>query len=216
MMAQRKGNRMSNRGTDSMGKKLFIQKIHSTWNDKKEKVFLTYIKSDGTKEEITYQAFGQKCELLARRFGESTLCRKDRVLVLTSMSPWGCMAVAALAISEVVSVVLNPNLPEEELDSLVDKADISGIVCDKEIYQDYACKWAQKYPVFNIKTGDLFLDRKYSSEPSKEVDDDVFAILYSSGTTSEPKGVMITYEEPSIYLWVPYRHHGNHCREAID
>lgn len=194
MMAQRRGNRMLNNKTDSMARKLFIQKIYGTWKDKKEKVFLSYIKSDGTKEELSYQSFGQKCESLAGRFRKSTLCRKDRVLVLTSMSPWGCMAVTALAISEVVSVVLNPNLPEEELDSLVDKADISGIVCDKEIYQKYAYKWTQKYPVFNIKTGDLFLDREYFSEPSKDSDDDVLAILYSSGTTSEPKGVMITYE----------------------
>ena len=155
---------MLNNKTDSMARKLFIQKIYGTWKDKKEKVFLSYIKSDGTKEELSYQSFGQKCESLAGRFRKSTLCRKDRVLVLTSMSPWGCMAVTALAISEVVSVVLNPNLPEEELDSLVDKADISGIVCDKEIYQKYAYKWTQKYPVFNIKTGDLFLDREYFSE----------------------------------------------------
>lgn len=174
---------------------LFIEKIYNICDGKKaEEVFLTYIKSDGTEEDITYRSFGLKCELLMQKFQKSMLRRNDRVLVLTPMSPFGCIAVTALAISELVSVVLNPQLPEEELDSLVKKSDISGIVCDEEIYQKYAYKWTQKYPVFNIKTGDLFIDKKYFSEPSKDRDDDVFAILYSSGTTSEPKGVMITYE----------------------
>ena len=38
MMAQRRGNRMLNNKTDSMARKLFIQKIYGTWKDKKEKV----------------------------------------------------------------------------------------------------------------------------------------------------------------------------------
>lgn len=186
---------MSNKKTDNAIRNLFIEKIYNICDGKKaEEVFLTYINSDGTEEDITYRSFGLKCELLMQKFQKSILHRKDRVLVLTPMSPFGCIAVTALAISELVSVVLNPQLPEEELDSLVKKSDISGIVCDEEIYQKYAYKWTQKYPVFNIKTGDLFLDREYFSEPSKDSDDDVFAILYSSGTTSEPKGVMITYE----------------------
>lgn len=185
---------MSNKKTDNAMRNLFIEKIYNICDGKKaEEVFLTYIKSDGTEDDITYRSFGLKCELLMQKFQKSMLRRNDRVLVLTPMSPFGCIAVSALAISELVSVVLNPQLPEEELDSLVKKSDISGIVCDEEIYQKYAYKWTQKYPVFNIKTGDLFLDREYFSEPSKD-SDDVLAILYSSGTTSEPKGVMITYE----------------------
>lgn len=185
---------MSNKKTDNAIRNLFIEKIYNICDGKKaEEVFLTYIKSDGTEEDITYRSFGLKCELLMQKFQKSMLRRNDRVLVLTPMSPFGCIAVTALAISELVSVVLNPQLPEEELDSLVKKSDISGIVCDEEIYQKYAYKWTQKYPVLNIKTGDLFLDREYFSEPSKD-SDDVLAILYSSGTTSEPKGVMITYE----------------------
>lgn len=80
---------------------------------------MTYIKSDGTEEDITYRSFGLKCELLMQKFQKSMLRRNDRVLVLTPMSPFGCIAVTALAISELVSVVLNPQLPEEELDSLV-------------------------------------------------------------------------------------------------
>ena len=143
---------MSNKKTDNAMRNLFIEKIYNLCDGKKaEEVFLTYIKSDGTQDDITYRSFGLKCELLMQKFQKSILHRKDRVLLLTPMSPFGCIAVTALAISELVSVVLNPQLPEEELDSLVKKSDISGIVCDEEIYQKYAYKWTQKYPVFYIK-----------------------------------------------------------------
>ena len=99
---------MSNKKTDNAIRNLFIEKIYNICDGKKaEEVFLTYIKSDGTEEDITYRSFGLKCELLMQKFQKSMLRRNDRVLVLTPMSPFGCIAVTALAISELYNGLIN-------------------------------------------------------------------------------------------------------------
>lgn len=74
------------------------------------------------------------------------------------------------------------------------KAHVRGIICDEQTYQNYGYKWENDCPIFNIKTSALFSDRAYQRKSSADIDLDVIAMLYSSGTTSEPKGVMITYE----------------------
>ncbi len=56
---------------------LFIEKIYNICDGKKaEEVFLTYIKSDGTEEDITYRSFQLKCELLMQKFQEEYAAQK--------------------------------------------------------------------------------------------------------------------------------------------
>lgn len=172
----------------------FAEKIKSVCEKYKDKTFITYMKEDDSEENWTYKDFWKQTKERILAYKNSPIRKGNRILVMAPLSPYVYAAVTALAVFGAVSVIINPELPEEELDFFVRKSEIRGIVCDAEIYRNYAHKWEKEYPVFDIKTSGLFINRTYPWTPSEDRDLDVLTILYSSGTTSEPKGVMITYE----------------------
>ena len=172
----------------------FAEKIKSVCEKYKDKTFITYMKEDDSEENWTYKDFWKQTKERVLAYKNSPIRKGNRILVMAPLSPYVYAAVTALAVFGAVSVIINPELPEEELDFFVRKSEIRGIVCDAEIYRNYAHKWEKEYPVFDIKTSGLFINRTYPWTPSEDRDLDVLTIVYSSGTTSEPKGVMITYE----------------------
>lgn len=172
----------------------FVNRIIDICKENKDKTFITYMKTDDTEENWTYGEYLEMAQSIAYKFQRSSIGKGERILVMAPLSPYVYIMITALAMYGSVSVIINPALPEEELDSIIKKSDIRGIVCDEQTYQKYAFKWNRKYPVFDVISGNLYIEREYQLEPSEDIHNDVLAILYSSGTTSEPKGVMITYE----------------------
>lgn len=172
----------------------FAEKIKNVCEKYRDKTFITYMKEDDSEENWTYKDFWKQTNERVLAYKNSPIRKGNRILVMAPLSPYVYAAVTALAVFGAVSVIINPELPEEELDFFVRKSEIRGIVCDAETYRNYAHKWEKEYPVFDIKTSGLFINRTYPWSPSEDRDLDVLTILYSSGTTSEPKGVMITYE----------------------
>ena len=172
----------------------FAEKIKNVCEKYRDKTFITYMKEDDSEENWTYKDFWKQTNERVLAYKNSPIRKGNRILVMAPLSPYVYAAVTALAVFGAVSVIINPELPEEELDFFVRKSEIRGIVCDAETYRNYAHKWEKEYPVFDIKTSGLFINRTYPWSPSEDRDLDVLTILYSSGTTSEPQGVMITYE----------------------
>lgn len=172
----------------------FAEKIKNVCEKYRDKTFITYMKEDDSEENWTYKDFWKQTNERVLAYKNSPIRKGNRILVMAPLSPYVYAAVTALAVFGAVSVIINPELPEEELDFFVRKSEIRGIVCDVETYRNYAHKWEKEYPVFDIKTSGLFINRTYPWSPLEDRDLDVLTILYSSGTTSEPKGVMITYE----------------------
>ncbi len=172
----------------------FVNRIIDICKENKDKTFITYMKTDDAEENWTYGEYLEMAQSIAYKFQRSSIGKGERILVMAPLSPYVYIMITALAMYGSVSVIINPALPEEELDSIIKKSDIRGIVCDEQTYQKYAFKWNRKYPVFDVTSGNLYIEREYQLEPSEDIHNDVLAILYSSGTTSEPKGVMITYE----------------------
>ena len=172
----------------------FVKEIQNICEKYKEKNFITYMMEDDSVENWTYETFWKRAVCVAFESHLSFVKNGDRILVLSPLSPYSCSIIVSLAMIGAVSVVINPELPPEELDMLVEKSDIQGIVCDRINYDKYADKFITKYPVFDITTGEMFDEWQYNRKQVVDADEEVLAILYSSGTTSEPKGVMITYE----------------------
>ena len=172
----------------------FVNRIIDICKENKDKTFITYMKEDDTEEHWTYSDFWKRTEFIAKKMQSKEVRKGERILLLTPVSPYAYVMIAALAMTGAVSVILNPDLPPEELDVLVEQSDIRGIVCDEAIYHTYAGKWQERFLVVDIVTGSKFGEKEYQTEETKDMDEDVLSILYSSGTTSEPKGVMISYE----------------------
>lgn len=175
--------------------KEFFEKMNSICTQNAHKEFLRYYKTNGIEKKWTYESFWTEANQMAMHIEKSRFIHKgDRVLLLSPISPEACRMIIALALYGATCVLLDGEQPKEEQEYLIEKSDIRAIMTCPAYYSKYVKCYEEKYPIFNLETGYQFCEKTYSLAPTADPDEDVFAILYSSGTTSEPKGVMISYE----------------------
>lgn len=174
--------------------KKFIEKVNNICAENTDKELISYYKDNGSVERWTYGSFRAEVEQIVKQLDKSTIQKGDRVLLLAVLSPEACRMIIALAIFGATCVILDGEQPREELSYLVEKSDIRAVFTSVEYYSKCAKEYEKKYPVYNLSTGYQFCEKTYSLSLTEDPDEEVMAILYSSGTTSEPKGVMITYE----------------------
>lgn len=172
----------------------FIEKVNHICNQNTDKEFIRYFKDNGTVEKWTYETFRAEVGQMITHIEKSSICKGDRVLLLSPISPEACRMIIALAIYGATCVLLDGEQPKEELDYLIEKSDIRAIITNSAYYNRDVKDYENEYPVFSLETGCQFCEREYSLSPTTDPDEEVMAILYSSGTTSDPKGVMISYE----------------------
>ena len=113
----------------------FVNRIIDICKENKDKTFITYMKTDDTEENWTYGEYLEMAQSIAYKFQRSSIGKGERILVMAPLSPYVYIMITALAMYGSVSVIINPALPEEELDSIIKKSDIRGIVCDEQTYQ---------------------------------------------------------------------------------
>lgn len=172
----------------------FFENVIKVCTENAEKELISYYKDNGSVERWTYGSFRMQVEQMVEKLEKSTIQKGDRVLLLAVLSPEACRMIIALAIFGATCVILDGEQPREELSYLVKKSDIRAVFTSAEYYSKCAKEYETKYPVYNLSTGYQFCENTYSLSSTEDPDEEVMAILYSSGTTSEPKGVMITYE----------------------
>lgn len=181
-------------GMENTNNKKFTDKVNTICLENADKELISYYKDDGSVEKWTYRQFHIEVEKMVHCLEESPIQKGDRVLVLDVLSPYACRLIIALAVYGVTSVILDGKQPLDELYYLVGKSDIRAIYASEQYYEMCAKEFEKNIPVYNIMTCDQFCDKKYAIHRTIDPDEEVMAILYSSGTTSEPKGIMITYE----------------------
>lgn len=172
----------------------FIEKVNDICAENADKELISYYKDDGSVERWTYGSFRAEVAWMVAQLEKSSIQKGDRVLLLAVLSPEAYRIIIALAMYGATCVILDGEQPQEELNYLVEQSDVRAVFTNVEYYNRYVKEYAEKYPVYNLATGCQFCKKTYSLSVTEDPDNEVMAILYSSGTTSEPKGVMITYE----------------------
>ena len=179
------------------GRNEFINKFERVCNLYAERTAVTYLLDGGEKEKYLFSDLREKSLQLAEKLKTSGLYPGDRVAILSALSPFCYISYFSFVYAGLTAVIIDPQLPEQEKDRLLANADIRGIVASEAVYSSYAKRYDNKMPVLHIEDGRVYSESSQRSimPPTPDPDLDAAAILYSSGTTSQAKGVVIGFEQ---------------------
>ncbi len=178
--------------------------------------------------------YGQAEDLTARLcgfFAEKGLRRGDRAVILSHDD----IAAVTLFLSclrfGLTAVIINPEASQEEQENLIkaararalfaDKAFLSPISSSDMVILPISPGSGHKKPGFLAKKTDrqVFPQQIYNFEPAKDLPviplDTVAYILFTSGTTSRPKGVEITHGNLLAQMKTFVRHYGYDARSSL-
>jgi long-chain acyl-CoA synthetase len=161
-----------------------------------------------TKEdEITFATLNQRVCALAANLQREGIKKGDRVGVLLPncaaipLSYYATQKIAA------VTVILDARLRGKELQGVLEDADIKLLIVNEPLWAETqeALAAAERPPVWVVGSpGERSFEKKYATAaPSvtaseRDPDDDAL-ILYTSGTTGDSKGVVLTYRNLAQY-----------------
>ena len=173
-----------------------------------------------SKRTLTYSEVLTNVSTLADWLTASGLKKGDRVAVMGKNSPeWATAYLAALYASGIV-VPIDNGLHEPEVVNIVKTAEPKFVFCD----DDRAYFYKNNFPGLKIyslnpEAGERFVynlkadTKPQANEPATEYD--TAAILFTSGTTGKPKGVMLSHRNFISDGFIAQRHFNHYNTDVF-
>lgn len=162
-----------------------------------EKVAFTML--DG--EEVTFKEVGDRIEKVQEKLLSAGLMPGDKVALYSSSMPnWGVSYFAVTTAGMVVVPIL-PGFSGEEVEKILEHSESKALLVSDKLYSKIPKEAVDALNIV-IRTKNLkVLTQKVEAEGAKKVPvpQDLAAIIYTSGTTSSPKGVMHTHESLALH-----------------
>ncbi|HEV3076512.1 MAG TPA: amino acid adenylation domain-containing protein [Thermoanaerobaculia bacterium] len=177
---------------------------------------------------LTYAQLDARAGELARRLAELGIGPERRVGILLPRCPGAVVAVLASLAAGGAYVPLDPGLPGERLDFLMADCGISALVTEAALAARLAARPAGHRPAvvtIDAATGEL---RQTSHDLSPAPLDagapaatalspeNLAYVLYTSGSSGRPKGVMVSHAALAHYLCWSTRAYLGTCGDGLD
>ena len=148
---------------------------------------------------ISYKELEDQSSQYANGFSNLGLKPGDRISVQVNKSPEVLYIYLACLRSNIIFHPLNTAYKDHELSFLLEDADPALFICEKEVYEKIDSLNLKHPPshIFTIQIQDKDSIQAIKLAGIHEVvdcsEEDTAALLYSSGTTGRPKGIMLTH-----------------------
>ena len=149
---------------------------------------------------ITYKDVEDQSCQYANGFNDIGLRPGDRVSIQVNKSPEVIYIYMACLRANLIFHPLNTAYKENELSFFLDDARPSLFICEKQIYDSISSLELPSKPqnIYTLNSDENESIRHIKREGDHEavacLKDDTAALLYSSGTTGKPKGIMLSHE----------------------
>jgi len=180
-------------------------------------------------ESCTYAELRRMAESIGRWITENGFAHGSRLAILADNHPRWVAAYLGIIASGCVAVPLDTALHDDQVTKLLKNSGASAVFCDAKHLP------VVRPAVTELKLGIILMDPDRMTSPSSEGhfnqdhwlatlptifaagpgrfkpaperDDDLASLLYTSGTTADPKGVMLTHanflgEVEAVFNWV--------------
>lgn len=158
-------------------------------------------------EGMTYAGFAAQVESVRELLVGAGLVPGDKVALLSSNSPGWPVCYFAAATSGMVIVPILPDFSPSELDMILRHCEAKALCVSDRLFTKVPQKTLAKIHIV-IRTKNLSVlsqnveSRGHAADPRPE---DVASIIYTSGTTSTPKGVMLTHANLCAQIDMAYK-----------
>lgn len=156
-------------------------------------------------ERLTYAEAGIRIGQVQQQLVEAGLCAGDKVAILSSNMPNWCIGYLAITSAGMVAVPILPDFSTGELDMILSHSEAKALMVSDRLFSKLSKKTIEPLQLV-IRTKNLGV---IASKPAVAPGvlgvpkpEDTAAIIYTSGTTSAPKGVMLSHANlcAQIYL----------------
>ena len=155
-------------------------------------------------EDVSYKEVGERIEKVQELLLDAGVGAGDKVAILSSSMPnWG-VSYFAVTTAGMIAVPILPDFTSSELDLIIEHSEAKAILVSDKLYAKLSKEVIEKLNIV-IRTKGLNAIVKHVSERAEKripQPEDTAAIIYTSGTTSKPKGVMLTHRAISMQLTV--------------
>lgn len=161
----------------------------------KDSVFAIYQKADGNRQEFSYNYIASQADNLLIRMKESGLQKGDRIGVISTLNPWWFAIHYACLKGEYIMVCVDSGVPSNQLSNMLLDTEVRTVFTSTN--NSHLPKELNEHiPVYSINEDfPLISDCKKVDSivlgKAKEFPKDTFYVLFSSGTTSEKRKIVL-------------------------
>lgn len=147
-------------------------------------------------EELSYAEVGTRVKHVQDLLIGAGLKAGDKVALLSSNMPNWCVSYLAVTSAGMVAVPILPDFSTEELEMIIAHSEAKALMVSDKLFAKLAKSTIESLHIV-IRTKNLGV---IASRPAAEKGavgipnpEDLAVIIYTSGTTSRPKGVMLSH-----------------------
>lgn len=147
-------------------------------------------------ETITYCEFGQRTASLIETLTNAGLSSGDKVALLSNNMPNWAVSYFAAVVAGMVIVPILPDFSGPEIDRMIEHSEAKALIASDKLYSKISKEAIDKLNVVvrSMNLGVVAQHNHAKGTITLPKSEDLAAIIYTSGTTSLPKGVMLSHK----------------------